>query len=372
MSFEDPVATLRHPKATAGDELPLPRVALGAVNRDGSFHYAKSFEDGLDDATGTDAVHYIASATKLVTTIAVMQCVERGLLDLDADVAKVLPEWENPQVLTGFTEDDQPIFRPSTKPITLRHFLTHSSGLAYVYMEPLLTRYAQLPIAEPRNPNTLKDKFYPFLVAEPGDRWIYSPGVDWAGRMVEQVTSQKLGEYMKDNIFDVVSVRDATFHLKDREDMRARSAKAWERNDREIHVADKKPWADPVEDDLGGGGLYTTATELLKIYQGILNGKLLREETVKSMFEPQLKTTVGLDNQPDHSTSYRNAIFNAIPHDMPVNFGLGGLMNLAASGMPNCYWWIDLKKGVAGVYLSQLTLTGRYASLLEAKGDHLD
>jgi hypothetical protein len=72
-------------------------------------------------------------------------------------------------------------------------------------MEPLLTRYSQLPIAEPRNPYTIvsqspfssciqgtvlttsfvkKDKFYPFLVCEPGDRWHYSPGLDWAGVMV--------------------------------------------------------------------------------------------------------------------------------------------------------------------------------------------
>lgn len=68
----------------------------------------------------TDAVHYMASCTKLVTTVAVMQCVERGQLDLDADIANILPEWENPQILTGFDENEEPIFRPSTKSITLR------------------------------------------------------------------------------------------------------------------------------------------------------------------------------------------------------------------------------------------------------------
>lgn len=85
-----------------------------------SFHYAKAFAEPSNDSAEIDAVHYIASATKLVTTVAVMQCVENGQLDLDANIAKVLQEWETPQVLEGFDEDDRPLFRPSTKPITLR------------------------------------------------------------------------------------------------------------------------------------------------------------------------------------------------------------------------------------------------------------
>jgi hypothetical protein len=155
---------------------------------------------------------------------------------------------------------------------------------------------------------------------------------------------------MKQHIFDIVSVKDATFHLETREDLRARSVKVWERAGDELRLTEGTPWADPVPEDLGGGGMYTAASELLKIYQGILNGKLLRLETVKTMFQPQLKSTVGLDNQPEHSPSYRNAAYNAVPSDMPVSFCLGGLLNLAPiparqsaqsltwSGMPNCYW----------------------------------
>ncbi|KAF9728619.1 transesterase [Paraphaeosphaeria minitans] len=369
MSFEDLVQSLRHLDGNNG--LPLPRVALGAVNKDGSFHFAKAFGEESKDTMETDAVHYLASSTKIITTIAALQCVEKGLLHLDANIGLVLPQWESPQVLTGFDHNDQPIFKSSTKFITLRHLLTHSSGLAYVFMEPLLTRYAQLPTAEPRNAsNGLEQKFYPFLICEPGERWHYSPGVDWAGRMVEKVTSMKLGEYMKAHIFDLVSAKDSTFHLEDREDMRSRRANLWERVGDEIRAPDTVPWADPIRDDFGGGGLWSTVSDLLKIFSGILGYKLLHEDTVKSMFEPQLKTTAGFDNQPGHSASYRNAIYNSVPVESPVNFGLGGLMNLEAvpgrraarsltwSGMPNIYWWIDLENGVAGAYLSQLIPTG--------------
>lgn len=86
----------------------------------GSFHYAKTFGDQVDNPAGTNSVHWLASATKFITTIAVMQCVEKGQLNLNDDIAKVLPEWKDPQILTGFDEKDKAIFKAATKTITLR------------------------------------------------------------------------------------------------------------------------------------------------------------------------------------------------------------------------------------------------------------
>ncbi|KAH7025323.1 beta-lactamase/transpeptidase-like protein [Macrophomina phaseolina] len=365
-SFDETVNSLRHP--CGEDKQPLPRVTLGAINKDGSFHYAKAFGEESADLTSTDAVHWIASCTKFVTSIAVMQCVERGQLDLDADIAVVLPEWKDPQILTGFNEKDEPIFRPATKVVTLRHMLTHSSGMAYVFMDPLLIRYQEM---QGKKPFIVQNSsFHPFLLFEPGERWMYSPGVDWAGVAVERVTSMKLGDYMKCHIFDVVSVKDATFHLDQREDLRARKVKNWERVGQGLEEQKNPLFPDPIAEEIGGGGLYATVNEMLKIYRGILTGKLLRHVTVKEMFQPHLENIRGLDKPHEHSSSYRNAIWNTIPDDVPVSFGIGGLINTAAvpgrrgvhsltwSGKPNCYWWIDLNNGVAGVYLSQLLPTG--------------
>ncbi|KAG7424590.1 Acyltransferase LovD [Fusarium oxysporum f. sp. raphani] len=366
-SFEDNVHFFRHPQ---GDKKqPLPRVTLGAVNKDGSFHYTKTFGEDAFESLATDGVHFLASSTKLVTTIAVMQCVEKGLLSLDADVSDILPELKSLRILTGFDDQDKPTFRDSTKAITLRHLLTHSSGLTYLHMEPLLTRYDQLPEVEPRRRETLIEKFYTILVSEPGDRWLYSPGIDWAGAMVERVTSMRLGDYMKRHIFDVVSVKDATFQLQEREDLRARMVNTWERVGEELRIT-KCPAADPVTDDLGGGGLYSTVPELLKIYHGLLSEKLLARETIDLMFQSHLHDAPGLQSQDEYSESYRNAIYNSIPSTTPVSFGLGGIINLSPipnrrsenslswTGMPNIYWWIDIKKGIAGVYLSQLLPSG--------------
>ncbi|KAJ0425009.1 beta-lactamase/transpeptidase-like protein [Aspergillus carlsbadensis] len=368
-SLDERVNLIRQSSAKAGK--PLPRVTLGAINRDGSLHYAKAFGDASPDSTetntDTDAVHWVASCTKFVTTIAVMQCVERGLLDLDEDIAKVLPQWSNPRILTGFDDNDTPIFRPATKTITLRHMLTHSSGMAYYFMDPLMTRYHELQ-GKPPPVDTFLD--FQFLRFEPGERWMYSPGIDWAGEAVERVTSMKLGEYLQRHVFDVVSVKDATFHLEQREDLRARLVKSWERTGQGLQEGTNPIWPDPIAKDLGGGGIYSTVPEMLKIYQGILTAKLLRPETIRKMFQPHLESIRGLDQPHEYPLSSRNAIWNAIPDDVPVDFGLGGLLNRSAlpnrrgahsltwSGKPNCYWWIDINKGVAGIYLSQLVPTG--------------
>ncbi|KAF7591462.1 hypothetical protein BBP40_001508 [Aspergillus hancockii] len=364
-SFDETVNLLRH--ASENGMNPLPRVTLGAINRDGSFHYARAFGETSADLTDTDAVHWIASCTKFVTTVAVMQCVERGLLDLDADIANVLPEWRSPRILMGLDENDEPIFRPATKAITLRHMLTHSSGMAYVFMDPLMARYYEL---QGKPPIVQTFHQFQFLLFEPGERWMYSPGIDWAGEAVERVTSMKLGEYMQRHIFDIVSVKDATFHLDQREDLRARKVKSWVRVDQGLEEEKNPSWPDPIAEDLGGGGLYSTVNEMLKIYRGILTGRLLRPETVKEMFQPHLENVKGLDQPDEYSLASRNAIWNAIPNDVPVDFGIGGLLNTAAlpkrrgehsltwSGKPNCYWWIDINNGVAGIYLSQLLPTG--------------
>ncbi|KAI9034956.1 serine hydrolase domain-containing protein [Aspergillus affinis] len=364
-SFEERVNFLR--LSSENGKKPLPRVTLGAVNRDGSLHYAKAFGEASVESTDTDAVHLVASCTKFVTTVAVMQCVERGLLDLDADIANVLPEWESPRILTSFDGNDNPIFRPATKPITLRCMLTHSSGMAYFFMDPLMTRYYELQGKPP-----LVQTFFQFqfLLFEPGERWMYSPGIDWAGEAVERVTSMKLGEYLQRHVFDIVSVKDATFHLDQREDLRARMVKSWVRTDQGLEEEKNPVFQDPIAKDIGGGGLYTTVNEMLQICHGILTEKLLRPETLQEMFQPHLESIQGLDQPHDYSLASRNAIWNAVPNEVPVNFGIGGLVNtsrlpkrreahsLTWSGKPNCYWWIDINKGVAGIYLSQLLPTG--------------
>lgn len=85
-----------------------------------------------------------------MTTIAVLQCVERGQIELDEDVGRILPEFAEPDVLYGFDEKtDEPLIRKAKKRITMRHLLTHSSGLGYDLFEPALMHYQKSRGVEP-------------------------------------------------------------------------------------------------------------------------------------------------------------------------------------------------------------------------------
>ncbi|KAJ5399709.1 hypothetical protein N7465_010198 [Penicillium sp. CMV-2018d] len=358
-SLDQIVAQFMKPSGTNHRPLQGP-ITLGAVNKDGTFEYVKSFDCAND---------------KNIEQPSVLQCVEKGLLALDNDISKVLNEFQNPKVLVRFDKHGDPVVEDSKGVVTLRHLLTHSSGMAYGFesMHPDLARLQKLRNRKTLEGGTVAESFEPILIRHPGEQWEYSPGIDWAGKMVERVNGDmKLGDYMQHHIFDPLGINDITF-VSDRQDIQDRLVQCWERSETEglkkVRLS-KRPY--PAKEHFGGGGLFASATDLLKVYGAILrkDDKILGEEMVDLMFKPQLQHTVGLDNLSDSHPSHRNSILNSVPSSTPINFGLGGLLNLQSvagqrgshsltwSGMANCYWWIDPQNGIAGVYLSQLVPSG--------------
>ena len=104
-----------------------------ATNREGTI-YEGAFGErvlGGGQAMTTDTVGWIASMTKAITSVAAVQCVERGKLSLDTPASAVVPAIAEAQVLTGFDATGNPQTRPPKRPITLRHLLTHSAGFSY-------------------------------------------------------------------------------------------------------------------------------------------------------------------------------------------------------------------------------------------------
>ena len=134
-----------------------------------------------------DDVLFLASATKLLTTIAALQCVEDGLLSLTGDISSFAPELAAKQVLTGFAEDGEtPLLEPQARPITLEMLLTHSSGAVYDFMDPRLGRWREKFEPRPADPDAIgqmmvEELLTSPLVFQPGAGWMYGPGLDWAG-----------------------------------------------------------------------------------------------------------------------------------------------------------------------------------------------
>ena len=133
-----------------------------------------------DEPARTDTVLRIASMTKPITSVAVLQLIEQGRLELEQTVASVLPEFGELKVLEGF-DGDRPRLRQPRRPATIRHLLTHTSGLAYWFDNAELARYHELtgtPTALESGPRILAAP----LIADPGVRWEYGINTDWLGR----------------------------------------------------------------------------------------------------------------------------------------------------------------------------------------------
>jgi methyl acetate hydrolase len=313
-----------------------------------------------------DSVFWIASMTKAVTTVAAMQMVEQGKLKLDAPASEILPDLASAQVLEGFDAAGTPQLRPAKRSITLRQLLTHTAGFTYDIWNANTGRYekqANLPGIITCKDDALKTP----LAFDPGDRWEYGINIDFAGKMVEKVSGERLESYFHEHIFGPLDMADTSFKLSPSQRgrlvaMHARGA------DGSLKPIEFEMPQEP-EFFMGGGGLYSTGPDYLKfvrmfLNRGSLDGKtVLRPETVAMMGQNQIgdvNVVVLKTVMPDSSL---DAEF--FP-GMVKKWGLGFMINtetaptgrsagsLAWAGLANTYFWIDPSKNIGGVILMQL------------------
>src|SRR5690242_8933509 len=335
----------------------------GEVVYEGAFG-RRALPDGAPMTS--DTVFWIASMTKAITSMAAMQLVEQGKLTLDDPIAGVLPELAAPQVLTGFSPSGEPRLRPAKGSITLRHLLTHTSGFVYDIWNPKLRPYTETK-GIPGIISCQNAALALPLVFDPGDRWDYGIGIDWAGKAVERVSGQKLGDYFDEHLFGPIGMRDTAFKLTN--ERRARLAGMHARGeDGTLARMDFELPQEP-EFQMGGGGLYGTASDYLAFQRVILNDgrtngrAVLKPETVHQM------TTNAIGDLDVHRLktvvphlSHDAEFFPGMPKKWSTGFMIstkavpGGRSSgsLAWAGLGNTYFWIDPAKGIAGVILIQL------------------
>jgi methyl acetate hydrolase len=312
-------------------------------------------------ALAADALFRIASMTKPVTSVAAMQLVEQGRLGLDDPVEKYLPEFSAPKVFESFDRATGAYrLRPAARLPTVRHVLTHTSGLAYPFTSATWRDF------KPRAGET-----YPFggpLLFDPGERWHYSTSTDVVGRLVETVSGQKLEDYFRQHIFAPLRMADTSYNVP--EDKAARlvagQQRAGERMDGAIVVQAPQPGL-TIAAPTGGGGLASTASDYGRFMRMLLNGgeldgaRVLKAETVALMGQNH----IGAVSVPALKSALpRSADFTFIA-DGRDKWGLGFLItvdqvpgkrspgSLSWGGINNTYFWIDPSRGIAGVILMQ-------------------
>jgi CubicO group peptidase (beta-lactamase class C family) len=189
------------------------------------------------------------------------------------------------------------------------------------------------------------------LLYEPGESWAYSCGIDWAGKMVERVNGGvSLGEYMKRLIFEPLGMTSTGFRPAQNENIRKNLCPTTKRTaEGKLEPSDPYPAEDP-KDDLGGGGLYSSAPDYIKVLISLLknDGKLLKPATVTSMMKGHLEKNQHLNQtvaNPLAGPMLRGGV-----DCTNWDFGLGGIVaetdvpgvckkgTFAWSGLPNLFW----------------------------------
>lgn len=343
---------------------------VALVARKGKIVYHKAF--GMaDNQSGRklepDDIFRIASQTKAITSTAVMMLWEEGKFQLDDPISKFIPEFKNPQVLNSFTYSDTSYTTiPASKEITIRHLLTHTSGIGYGMIdgdERFMMIYQKEGITDLFTTQNItigesvrKLAKLP-LHHNPGEKFTYSEGLDVLGYFIEIISGKPFDVYLKEHLFDPLGMKDTWFYLPG--EKAARLVK--------VQKPDKGDWIPypvtfydpdyPVKGARrffsGGAGLSSTAKDyatFLQMYlnQGELNGvRILSRTTVQAVMGNQTQDLWGGPG------SYYGLAFGVLTETGQDSGGQGSKGTFNWGGYFNTQYFADPREGTIGVIMKQ-------------------
>jgi CubicO group peptidase (beta-lactamase class C family) len=336
--------------------------AVAAIARNGRVAYLRAV--GFRDRAKTiplqpDAIFWIASMTKPVTSVAAMILVEEGKLDLAAPVHQYLPELKDLMVGVETTDpasgETKLALEPQKRPMTVEDLLRHTSGLVYEDGNTAvhkLYRESGLYDKGLARDATLKDFVSRVaripLAHQPGEVWEYGHSADVLGRVIEIVSGQPLDQFLDNRLFKPLGMIDTGFWVPPEKLARLIDPPAG------AQILPDRDVTKPTTLFSGGGGLVSTAADYLRFCQMLLNGGELDGVRVLSPATVRRMTT------------------NALPHDMHLAdgsaFGLGfGLRSDAAwstvpgsvgsftwGGVWGTYFWVDPAEQLIAIELIQV------------------
>jgi CubicO group peptidase (beta-lactamase class C family) len=314
-----------------------------------------------------DAIFRIASQTKAITSTAVMMLWEEGKFQLDDPISKYIPEFKNPQVLKSFKYADTTYTtEPAKSQITIRHLLTHTSGIGYgiidgneqikmIYQKAGVTDLfttEKITIAE-----SVKKLAKLPLHHNPGEKYTYSEGLDVLGYFIEVVSGMPFDQFLKTHIFDPLGMNDTRFYLPDEKAGRLVSVQQkvngkWEKYPVTFYDTDY-PVKGAKSFFSGGAGLSSTVKDYAVFLQMYLNGgelngvRILSRKTVESMMGNQ---TGELYGAPD---KFYGLAFGVLTSNGQDKGGLGSAGTFEWGGYFNTSYFADPKEQVIGLIFKQ-------------------
>jgi CubicO group peptidase (beta-lactamase class C family) len=262
--------------------------------------------------------------TKAVTSVAIMMLVDEGKLKLDDDVAKYLPKYKDPLVISTFNSADGTYeTRPAKRPITIRHLLTHTSGIGYGFASQTVTTLAQ---------KTGKTELDLPLLFDPGDGWAYGASTRVLGHVVEAISGQKIDVFLESRILKPLGMHDTSYAVPQAKNPRVVAVNARGNDGKFVERPMAATIASPVQ---GDGGLYSTGADYALFLRMLLNrgrlgsARILSEKSAKAMFDNHTGKVV---------VQRQTSAAPALSRDFPVgagedHWGLG--FQLAKTKRPN-------------------------------------
>jgi CubicO group peptidase (beta-lactamase class C family) len=348
---------------TAVDKGAVPNVVAVAADRDGIIYEGAAGPLTTDGAepVSADSEFRLASMTKMVATVVALQLVEQGALDLEAPVARYCPEFDDLKVLTGF-DGDVPRLRDPASRATVRHLITHTSGLGYWLWSDALVRWEQVT----GTPNVMAGSNAIFgapLLADPGTAFIYGINTDWLGRVIESISGLTLDVAVKQGVTGPLGMDQTTFLMD--EAQRAVSTPVHVKGDDGQWVSMGEMLNQSPDYWAGGHGLYSTPRDYIRFERALLRGgeldgtRILQEATVDAAFRNQ----IGDLEFPAHMPTADPGATCDVTLGPGLKWGYGLLLNPTDmpgqrrawsgswAGLCNTHFWVDRTSGIcASIY----------------------
>lgn len=345
--------------------------AVALIARKGKIVFYKSF--GMADNASkkkmtNDVIFRIASQSKAITSTAVMMLWEEGKFRLDDPISKYIPEFETSEILDTFNEADSSFTgKPADKKITIRHLLTHTSGLGYGVIDGddrIRKIYAKAGVIDLYTTKdiTIEESVKKLaklpLHHNPGEKFTYSEGLDVLGYFIEVISGMPFDEFLRKRIFDPLGMNDTWFYLPSEKSNRLVSVQqpannTWEKFPVTFYDPDY-PIKGAKRFFSGGAGLSSTAKDyaiFLQMYlnQGEYNGvRILSRTTVRSIMGNHIGDLWG-----ENGPKFYGLAFGILSQKGQDVGGEGSTGTFDWGGYFNTQYFADPVEGVVGILMKQ-------------------
>jgi CubicO group peptidase (beta-lactamase class C family) len=362
-------------------KLPCVAVLVARGGQVAHLSFQGATEMGGKRAIDENTIYRIYSMTKPITSVAAMMLFEEGLLHLDHDVSRYIPEFGDVQVFAGGTADAPQLKKPD-RPIKVKDLFLHTSGITYSFLtqSPTDEIYRKRKLEYSTWGGDLKNFCEALaqapLAFSPGDRWNYSNSTDVLGRVVEVASGMSLDQFFQTRIFGPLGMNDTGFHVG--EDKIDRLMACYRRDPLSgaISMIDQpgkaSSYARKPNVFSGGGGLASTIGNYFKFCLmlgngGELNGaRLLSPKTLEFMTLNHLPGNKTLKDMGDKTFSESRmdgsgfGLGWAVTSDVVSTMQPGSLGTFSWGGMASTFFWVDPVEDLIVIQMTQLMPSGAY------------